>query len=170
MNKTNHHVQIAEPIEGRAINFHKLIFIKPRTSHVNVGKVAYSARDFLLASIRACTSWIETRSLLILRLTNSPRQVSAKFRTGIERDVEVWQSTKNLLFWRILPGQIRFCITRMSWMLLLIRWNWIVCTMILRTVRGPRRDSWSFSLAEFDTEKFRFRLIAIRIATYLFTR
>lgn len=99
MNKTNHHVQIAEPIEGRAINFHKLIFIKPRTSHVNVGKMAYSAREFLLASIRACTSWIETRSLLILRLTNSRRQVSttrSEISDGIERDVEVRQSYEEL--------------------------------------------------------------------------
>ena len=54
MNKTNHHVQIAGPIGRRAINFHKLIFIKPRTSHVDVDKVAYSARRKLLslASVR----------------------------------------------------------------------------------------------------------------------
>lgn len=121
MNKTNHHVQIAGPIGWRVINFHKLIFIKPRTSHVDVDKVAYSARrELLLASVSPRTTErarIATDLLPILRLLNAARQVSSLRREiplRIKRCAKVlpactFRRTRNFL----KSCRITFCITTM---------------------------------------------------------
>lgn len=121
MNKTNHHVQIAGPIGRRVINFHKLIFIKPRTSHVDVDKVAYSARrELRLASVSPRTTeraWIATDLLPILRLLNAARQVPSSRREiplRSKRCAKVlpactFRRTRNFL----KSCRITFCITRL---------------------------------------------------------